>query len=241
MARNSSQVSDEGAERRRRGSRASPPRARSPSKASVAIRSATVKPMPAIVPPPATAAQPTGGRSRPRVAQVSSQDATEDADRLADDVAEEDAERDRRRARPRQEVAVDRDAGVREREQRDDHVARPRVEQLLEPLVERASPTGAPRPPSVRAPAVGCSRNSRKRSLARSRLDARAGAGVDEQAHREPDDDRLDARTRARQPRRPRPARSRRARVAPRGAHHQHGAERTERQRAAASTSSASV
>ena len=33
----------------------------SPSKASVATSSETVKPMPAIVPPPATAAQPTGG------------------------------------------------------------------------------------------------------------------------------------------------------------------------------------
>ena len=41
-----------------------------PSKASVAMSSATVKPMPAIVPPPATAAQPTGGRSRPRVSRV---------------------------------------------------------------------------------------------------------------------------------------------------------------------------
>ena len=36
-----------------------------PSNASVAMSSETVKPMPAIVPPPATAAQPTGGRSRP--------------------------------------------------------------------------------------------------------------------------------------------------------------------------------
>ena len=34
-----------------------------PSKARVATSSATVKPIPAIVPPPATAAQPTGGRS----------------------------------------------------------------------------------------------------------------------------------------------------------------------------------
>jgi hypothetical protein len=31
-----------------------------------------VKPIPAIVPPPATAAQPTGGRSRPPVNRVSS-------------------------------------------------------------------------------------------------------------------------------------------------------------------------
>ena len=32
---------------------------------------------------------------------------------------------------------VDLDAGVGEREQRDDHVARPRVEEVLEPLVRR--------------------------------------------------------------------------------------------------------
>ena len=50
-----------------------------PSKASVATRSGTVKPIPAIVPPPATAAQPTGGRSRPRLSRVASQDATDDA------------------------------------------------------------------------------------------------------------------------------------------------------------------
>ncbi len=37
--------------------------------------SATVKPTPAIVPPPATAAQPTGGRSLPPVSRVSSHDA----------------------------------------------------------------------------------------------------------------------------------------------------------------------
>ena len=36
-----------------------------PSNASVAMSSETVNPIPAIVPPPATAAQPTGGRSRP--------------------------------------------------------------------------------------------------------------------------------------------------------------------------------
>ncbi len=59
-----------------------------PSKASVAISSETVKPIPAIVPPPATAAQPTGGRSRPRLSRVTSHDDAEDAERLADDVAE---------------------------------------------------------------------------------------------------------------------------------------------------------
>ena len=41
-----------------------------PWKASVAISSETVKPMPAIVPPPRTEAQPTGGLIRPRVMRV---------------------------------------------------------------------------------------------------------------------------------------------------------------------------
>jgi hypothetical protein len=41
-------------------------------KASVEIRSETVKPIPAIVPPPRTAAQPTGGLMRPRLIRVTS-------------------------------------------------------------------------------------------------------------------------------------------------------------------------
>jgi hypothetical protein len=44
-----------------------------PLKARLAISSATVKPIPARAPPPATAAQPTGGRSRPRLSFVTSQ------------------------------------------------------------------------------------------------------------------------------------------------------------------------
>ena len=44
----------------------------SPWKARLAMRSETVKPMPAMKPPPATAAQPTGGRRRPRVSFVTS-------------------------------------------------------------------------------------------------------------------------------------------------------------------------
>ena len=39
------------------------------------MRMETVKPIPAMVPTPATAAQPTGGRSLPRLIRVSSQDA----------------------------------------------------------------------------------------------------------------------------------------------------------------------
>src|SRR5207237_250333 len=44
------------------------------SEASVATKSAIVKPTPAIVPPPATAAHPTGARSRPPLSRVSSQE-----------------------------------------------------------------------------------------------------------------------------------------------------------------------
>ena len=44
-----------------------------PWKASEAISSDTVKPIPAIVPVPSTAAQPTGGRMRPRLTVVTSQ------------------------------------------------------------------------------------------------------------------------------------------------------------------------
>ncbi len=42
----------------------------SPWKASEAISSETVKPTPAMAPVPATAAQPMGGRTRPRLIQV---------------------------------------------------------------------------------------------------------------------------------------------------------------------------
>jgi len=78
-----------------------------------------------------------------------------------------------------QEVAVDRDPGVGQREQRHDDVARRRVVELLQPLVgeiAEATPTRADRASS----GVGCSRNSRNRSLARSRS-LRSGVGVGEQ------------------------------------------------------------
>ena len=67
-----------------------------PWKASVAIRSETVKPMPAIAPPPSTDAQPTGGRIRPRLSLVTSRGRAGDAHRLADQVGDDDPERDRR-------------------------------------------------------------------------------------------------------------------------------------------------
>ena len=71
VARKTSQVSDEAtAAAVRTPSFASSSVA--PWKARVAMSSDTVKPMPAMTPPPATAAQPTGGRRRPRVSFVTS-------------------------------------------------------------------------------------------------------------------------------------------------------------------------
>ncbi len=48
-------------------------RSSSPSKASEAISSETVKPIPATAPPPAVATQPTGGLTRPRLSLLASQ------------------------------------------------------------------------------------------------------------------------------------------------------------------------
>jgi hypothetical protein len=82
--------------------------------------------------------RPTDRRSQPAAAQPGEEPgAAEDSHRLADHVAEQDPERDRRREALGEEAAVDRDARVREREQRHDHVARPGVIELLKALVAR--------------------------------------------------------------------------------------------------------
>ena len=79
--------------------------------------------------PPASSTGPLNGERGPcSCGRVASQEPPSDADRLPDHVADEDAERDRRgegvaEQRPRQC-----DAGVGEREQRHDHVARPRMQ-----------------------------------------------------------------------------------------------------------------
>ena len=75
--------------------------------------------------------------------------------------------------RPRRERAVDGDARVREREERHDDVARPGVKELLQPLVRRDRRAELRGARARASSAVGCSRNSRKRSVARSRLRAR--------------------------------------------------------------------
>ncbi len=74
VARKTSQVASDAAERRAQHPELGLGKRR-PLKARLAISSETVKPMPAMVPPPASAAQPTGGRSAPRLAKRSASEA----------------------------------------------------------------------------------------------------------------------------------------------------------------------
>ena len=158
-----------------------------------------MKPIPAIVPAPATAAQPTGGRNRPRLRSRKKPRAPDNAHRLASDVAEEDPERDRRGESSLEEAAVDRDARVREREQRHDQVARPRVEEQLQPLVRRDC---GPEPNTDR---TGELRRRLLPELAEAlggalEIGPRHGIGVRQETHREPNHDRLHARLEQRDP-----------------------------------------
>ena len=138
--------------------------------------------------------RPAHRRAEPSAAQSGEQPrASEDPHRLAGDVADEDPERDRRAEAPRQEAAVDRDPGVREREQRHDHVARPGVKQLLQPFVERR------RGPDLHSGHACQLRGGLLPELSEPfcrsfETGARSRVGVNEEPHREADDDRLDAR-----------------------------------------------
>ena len=134
-----------------------------------------MKPIPAMVPAPATDAQPTGGRSRPPLSRVASHVEPAIPIGLPSDVAEDDPERDGRRERRREEPGAQVDAGVRQREERHDHVARPRMPERTAAARSATRPTAAP-PRAVRASSrVGCSRKRRKISLARSRSVALRG------------------------------------------------------------------
>ena len=108
-----------------------------PSNASVATSSETVKPMPAVAAPAASAGnvtvEPRAAEHPPRAEPRRA----EDARGLADHVGGHDPDRHRRGRRRGDQVAVDRDPRVREREQRHDHQARPRVQPELQPLVRR--------------------------------------------------------------------------------------------------------
>ena len=164
-----------------------------PLKASEAMSSETVNPIPATAPTPTTAPQPTGGVSL-RFRQPADQPRrARRADRLAGDVADHDAERGRRRIGVREERPADLDVRVGQREQRDDHVARPPVVTLLQPLVRRDRPAhdlarlgGQPRGGLLaeQPEGVGCL----LQVLARRRV----GAG--QQADNEAGDDRVDPR-----------------------------------------------
>ena len=203
VTRKTSQVSDGRAERRRRGCRSSPPRARCPSKARVAMSSETVNPMPGD-----RAAAGDARPSRPAGAAARGSAASRATSRRRSRPACRRRSRRRcpsvigERERVAQEAAVDRDARVRQREQRDDHVARPRVVQVLQPLVrrDRGREPEPGRPGQLRASAARGTAGSS--SVARSRSPRAAGAAHVKQPHGEPDDDRVDAGLEASPPRR---------------------------------------
>ena len=156
--------------------------------------------------------RPADRRAQPAAAQLRHQPGDAgDADRLAEHVGEDDPERDRRGVGAREEVAVDRDADVGEREERHDHVARPRVVELQQAGVRR---DGCPQAGAGRA------RQLRGRLLAEAaeevgrplELAAAGRVGPGDQADREAEHDRVDRPTRRAPPRRPRRAASRRGR-----------------------------
>ena len=77
------------------------------------------------------------GSAEARPCRVPSHTAVIDSQRLAQHVSEDDSERDRRAERVAEQVRVDLDARVREREQGHDHEARPGMEPVLKALVRR--------------------------------------------------------------------------------------------------------
>ena len=189
-----------GAERGARARRASPPRSSAPSKARVAISRETVKPIPAIVPPPAVG-RPADRRAQPAPAQPRHQPGDAgDADRLAEHVAEEDPERDRRGEGPRR--------GSRRRSRCRRWPARTAARSRSSSTGGRAAAAGRSARPPRRRPAraerassgVGCSRNARKRSGRPLQLAAARRVGAGDQADGEAEDDGIDARLEQRHP-----------------------------------------
>ena len=182
-----------------------------PWKARSAMRMETVKPIPAIVPAAATDAQPTGGRRRPRLRRVASQVAADDPDRLADHVAEQNPKRHAGGVGGREKAAAQVDAGVGEREERDDRVARPGMPERSAAARSARRPSSARRAPSGRGRRlVARGRAGRGRSRARGRSSApgmRARSGLP--SGRPQPDRRRTCRAR---PRPPCPSRSRPAR-----------------------------
>ena len=129
------------------------------------------------------------------------QRAADDAAGLAEEIAEEDPERDRRRVRVREEVAVDRDPRIGESEQRHDHVARPRVVELLQALVRRDR-SGKPQPGL--ACQLGCRLLPEAPEQVARALEIAARGGIRErqEPRDQSDDDRVDAGLEQRDPHR---------------------------------------
>ena len=98
-----------------------------------------------------------------------------------------------------------RDARVREREQRHDHVARPRVEELLQPLVGRDR-RGQPDARGARELGRRLLAEEPEEVGRALEIDARGRRRERQQADREPGHDRIDARLEEREPQRRRRA-----------------------------------
>ena len=144
--------------------------------------------------------RPPDRRAEPAAAEPGDEPGdADDADRLADHVAEEDPERDRGADRTLQERAVDRDPGVGQCEQRHDHVARPRMKELLEALIRRDRGPEAPpgRPLELRRRLLAELAKALDRLV---EVRALGGIRVGEQAHGQPDDHRLDSGLEQRHP-----------------------------------------
>ena len=138
-----------------------------PSKEMSAMSSATVNPMPATVAPPTSGGHGIVSGSRPNRRRVAKPRRAGDPHRLADYEAEHDPERDpATTTASRRTCALELHARVRQREQRDDHVARPRVEQHAVSARWVTPPSARSRFAERAYSGVGCSRNSRHCVLA---------------------------------------------------------------------------
>ena len=110
--------------------------------ASSVMNKATVKPIPADVATP-TVWRATGvARSIGETGLDHRLRGQQDSERLADHPSDDDRPRDRRPDGGVHEVDAERHAGVGEGEQRHDHVARPRVQHVLEPFDDRHRSAG---------------------------------------------------------------------------------------------------
>ncbi len=146
-----------------------------PVNARLAIKSETVKPTPA-----AGAADGddrlADERARPAQTRPGGEPRAEpDPDRFAHHVGDQDPERDRRRDRVAEQVAGHVHARVDEREQRHDHIARPRVQVVLQPFVGRQMSTTGRAARCARARASAARETPCVSAVARS-SSSRAGA-----------------------------------------------------------------